>query len=218
MHRRRRWYGVRPPTVPSTTRHQCWRSRCSSSRTATPQPRSSWIRSWMPAGDGDSSTQATVEVRTALAASVYRRCLGALVLRERFGLPGPVPIVADAVGDAAGPAQRPSTLRRGGSAVRRTRPERCRSRTRAYPGQGPSPARGGAVPHDCPDNAVHRPFGELRTTPNDAPGVVSKTISLRADPPARTSRSPTSELPAHRQTRRPCRYITAYPFRGVDQR
>ena len=36
-------------------------------------------------------------VRTALAASVYRRCLGALVLRERFGLPGPVPIVSDAV-------------------------------------------------------------------------------------------------------------------------
>jgi hypothetical protein len=36
-------------------------------------------------------------VRTALASSVYRRCLGALVLRERFGLPGPVPIVSDAV-------------------------------------------------------------------------------------------------------------------------
>jgi hypothetical protein len=36
-------------------------------------------------------------VRTALVASVYRRCLGALVLRERFGLPGPVPIVSDAV-------------------------------------------------------------------------------------------------------------------------
>ena len=36
-------------------------------------------------------------VRTALAASVYRRCLGALVLRERFGLPSPVPIVSDAV-------------------------------------------------------------------------------------------------------------------------
>lgn len=37
------------------------------------------------------------QVRTALAASVYRRCLGALVLRERFGLPSPVPIVSDAV-------------------------------------------------------------------------------------------------------------------------
>ena len=36
-------------------------------------------------------------VRTALAASVYRRCLGTLVLRERFGLPGSVPTVADAV-------------------------------------------------------------------------------------------------------------------------
>jgi hypothetical protein len=36
-------------------------------------------------------------VRTALVASVYRRCLGALVLRERFGLPGPVPSAADAV-------------------------------------------------------------------------------------------------------------------------
>jgi hypothetical protein len=35
-------------------------------------------------------------VRTALAASVYRRCLGTLVLRERFGPPGPVPTVADA--------------------------------------------------------------------------------------------------------------------------
>jgi hypothetical protein len=103
-------------------------------------------------------------VRTALSTSVYRRCLGTLVLRERFGLPGPVPTVADAA--AAMPRAWLNDRQRSAMAVALFGGHNLNGAAGILgltPSERHSPARRGAVPNGCLDHAIRRSFGKLRT-------------------------------------------------------
>jgi hypothetical protein len=158
-----RSHGDRPPTVPvprgtavgdrgahpqrQRRRHQDCRGhdRGCGPPTGTPTPR-------RPASPNRLST------------SVYRRCLGTLVLRERFGLPGPVPTVADAA--AAMPRAWLNDRQRSAMAVALFGGHNLNGAAGILgltPSERHSPARRGAVPNGCLDHAIRRSFGKLRT-------------------------------------------------------